>query len=91
LRDECLFELFQNCLKQQINNGKQHTCKIDLTIIIGLIPNTTVGDRTLGSWFNQDFPDTAVCPHKTDYCPECFEYKTSIKSLQQKIDLHKVT
>jgi hypothetical protein len=91
LRDKCLFELFQNCLTQQINNGKQHTCKFNLAIIIGLIPKTTVGDRTLRSWFNQDFPDTDVCPHKTDYCPDCFEYKSSIKSLQIKIDLNKVT
>jgi len=50
-----------------------------------------VSARTLGNWFNDIFPDTAICPHKTDYCGECFEYKTSMKSLQQKINLHKVS
>ena len=44
----------------------------------------------MGNWFVSDFEDTAICPHKTDYCPDCFEYKTSIKSLKQKIDLFKV-
>ncbi len=56
----------------------------------GLLKNQSVSAKTLSNWFNEDFPNTAVCPHMTNYCGECFEYKTSIKSLQQKINLHKV-
>ena len=56
----------------------------------GLVKDASVSARALGNWFKEDFPDTAVCPHKTDYCGECFEYKTSIKSIHQKINLHKV-
>ncbi len=56
----------------------------------GLLSSQEVSSRTLGYWFAQDFKDTAVCPHKTDYCGECFEYKTSMKALQQKINLFKV-
>lgn len=89
-KQESLFELFQGCLQQQITNGMDYNYCLSGIILLGLIPTCTVSARTLGNWFLEDFKDTAVCPHKTDYCPECFEYRTSMKSLKQKIDLFRV-
>lgn len=33
-----------------------------------------LAESTLSSWFRTDFPDTAICPHKSDYCEECYLY-----------------
>lgn len=45
---------------------------------------------TLESWFAEDFPDTSICPHKSDYCSICFSINQSLVSVQQKILLNKV-
>ena len=37
-----------------------------------------------------DFPDTAISLHLSDYCPTCFTFAESLKSLQIKIQLQKV-
>jgi hypothetical protein len=53
-------------------------------VCVDLLADTlSVAERTLGNWYNAEFENTKVCPHKTDYCPLCFEYKTSLKSLAQ--------
>ena len=58
---------------------------------IGFIEGSkTVGMTTLGEWMKQEFPDTEVCPHKSDYCPSCFAFKISLSSIKQKISLHQV-
>ena len=49
-----------------------------------------VCSRTLTNWFGEDFPNTAICPHKSDYCPYCFDFHTSLNSLKQQIALLEV-
>ncbi len=92
-REECLFEKFQDCLHQQIANGTIFFFLKNgwLFHCVGLLEMEKVGSRTLGYWFVNKFKNTAVCPHKTDYCGDCFDFKTSMKSLQQKMNLHKVS
>jgi hypothetical protein len=38
----------------------------------------------------QDFLDTDIYPHKTDYCAKCFEFKTLLESLETQLTLHKI-
>ena len=49
-----------------------------------------VHDFTLLRWFNEDFPDTDVCPHKSDYCPECYRLTSAIESITIKQTQFKV-
>ena len=55
-----------------------------------LNPSWSVGVSTLEKWLVEDFPDTAIYAHKSDYCPECFEFETLLASLAIKMKLHKV-
>ena len=52
--------------------------------------NLKVSTSTIENWLKQDFPDTAVSPHLSDYCPTCFEFKMSLNSLKIQINMHKV-
>lgn len=49
-----------------------------------------ISASTLANWMQEDFPDTSVCPHKSDYCSSCFEFNASLESLQTQMNLHKV-
>ena len=58
---------------------------------IGFIEGSkTVGMTILSEWMKQEFPDTDVCPHKSDYCSSCFAFKISLSSIKQKISLYQV-
>ena len=35
------------------------------------IGKETVAESTIYKWFKENFPDTAISPHPTDYCAEC--------------------
>jgi hypothetical protein len=67
------------------------TFLMDSYHLTGLLdPGLTVSASTLGNWMTAHFGDTAVCPHKSDYCPSCFEFTTSLESLQVTMNLNKV-
>lgn len=49
---------------------------------LGLLDATiSISDSCLGNWMELYFPDTAISPHLSDYCPACFTFTTSIDSL----------
>jgi hypothetical protein len=59
--------------------------------IIGLLDSTlSVSDSTLSNWMKADFTDTKISPYLSDYCPMCFQFTTSLNSLQIQINLQKV-
>jgi hypothetical protein len=39
-----------------------------------------VSESTLQRWFAEDFPDTKISAHPTDYCADCAKYKKLINS-----------
>jgi hypothetical protein len=40
------------------------------------INRMNVAERTIYTWFNEDFSDTKLSPHPTDYCSECAMMKS---------------
>jgi hypothetical protein len=48
---------------------------------------TSVSGTTIVTWFRQLFPDTALSPHPTDYCPTCAYLYKHIVSLKQKLQM----
>ena len=63
----------------------------NIMYILGLLDaKLKVSKSTLSNWMKEDFSDIDVSPHLTDYCPTCFEYKTSLQSLQIKMNMLKV-
>ena len=90
---DSLFGQFSRVLQslQQKSMCYIDVLEIQITVMLDLIDiSLSVAKRTLGNWYTKDFDNTGVCPHKTDYCPLCFELKTSLKSIAQKIQLLQV-
>ena len=48
----------------------------------------TVSQSTCETWLKIHHRDTAICPHKSDYCPYCFQMNQIIASLNQQVALH---
>jgi hypothetical protein len=69
-----------------------NSCKCyNLFKIIGLLDSTlSVSDSTLSNWMKADFTDTEISPHLSDYCLMCFQFTTSLNSLQIQINFQKV-
>ena len=64
---------------------------INLTSNLELLDaELSVSQSTLETWMQEDFSDTAICPHLSDYCDTCFSYQISLNSLSQQIIMHKV-
>ncbi len=41
-----------------------------------------VSESSIYSWFRENFPDTSVSPHPTDYCTECTRLQKIITSCE---------
>lgn len=44
--------------------------------------------RTFHRWFNEEFQDTKLSPHVSDYCSTCTSYKTELNSLEESKSKH---
>jgi hypothetical protein len=85
----CLPSVFRSTnlkVNYQFFNLSKH-----LTLAIDLLPSSLhISSSAVEEWLANDFPDTSVCLYKSDYCTECFKFKTSLTSLQTQINLYKV-
>lgn len=101
--DESLYSVFHKCVEQYKEQGNQKLyllpplslllkrIYLNLKYFIGLLEDSqTVSQSTLDNWMKEDFSDTGVCPHKSDYCAECYEFENSLDSIKTQISLHKV-
>ncbi len=90
--NECLTSLVIQCIEIFQQQGKVFKLKnYNINKTIELLDSTlTIAPQTLISWFEVDFPDTAIFLPKSDYCETCFEFHTSLDSLKIQMNLHKV-
>lgn len=48
----------------------------------------TISQSTCETWLKIHHNDTAICPHKSDSCPYCFQMNQIITLLNQQVALH---
>ena len=62
-----------------------------MNIVTDLVCKTdTVKATTLRTWMTEAFPTTKICPHKSDYCNQCFYFKNQVVSIDQQVLMLKV-
>lgn len=94
--DKGFYSSFLGYLETLKSGGKAHLIlfivgKIWFIFVLGYVDQTeTVAEITLHKWFREEFPDTGICPHKTDYCQTCFEYGQHTTSYKQQLNMLKV-